>query len=248
MILCINSILRRQWIEAETLSHPIIQLPLAMTMGGVFWRSQLLWVRLALAGFIDLVNSAHFLVPAIPGIPVRQRDISYLFTENPFNAMGSLPIFFYPFAIGLCFFAPLDLTFSVWFFYLCSKAQRVLGGITGWQKITSFPYYDEQMFGAALVVFFFAPWGGREHLKNIFKTAFVSDQSKGDRDSIMAPGLSRLSDANEPISYQGALLAMAGGTLFLILFCSRARMSIWVVALYFGICFTLWTTISRIRA
>ena len=42
MILCINSILRRQWIEAETLSHPIIQLPLAMTMGGVFWRSQLL--------------------------------------------------------------------------------------------------------------------------------------------------------------------------------------------------------------
>ena len=128
--------------------------------------------------------------------------------------MDWLPISFYPFAIGLCFCAPLDLTFSVWFFYLCSKAQRVLGEITGWQKITGFPYYDEQMFVAALMIFFFALWNGKEHLKNIFKTAFVSDQSKSDRASIIVLGLSRLSDANGRISYQGAFLVMTGGRCF----------------------------------
>ena len=36
IILCINSILRRQWIEGEKLSYPIIQLPLAMTEADVF--------------------------------------------------------------------------------------------------------------------------------------------------------------------------------------------------------------------
>ena len=133
IILCINAILRKQWIEGEKLSYPIIQLPLAMTEGGHFWRNRLMWGGFALAGFIDLVNGLHFLFPTIPEIPVRQRDISYLFTEKPLNAIGWLPIAFYPFAIGLCFFAPLDLTFSVWFFYLFGKAQRVVGGMTGWQ-------------------------------------------------------------------------------------------------------------------
>ena len=118
VILCINSILRKQWIEDEKLSYPIIQLPLAMTTGRIFWKNKLLWMGFAIAAFIDLVNGLHFFFPNIPEIPVKQRDISYLFTEKPFNAIGWLPISFYPFAVGLCFFAPLDLTFSVWFFYL----------------------------------------------------------------------------------------------------------------------------------
>ena len=145
-----------------------------MTTGGNFWRNRLLWIGFAIAGFIDLVNGAHFLFPTIPELPVRQRDISYLFTEKPFNAIGWLPIAFYPFAIGLCFFIPLDLTFSVWFFYLFRKIQRIIGGATGWHKIAGFPYYDEQMFGAALVIFFFAIWGGKEHVKNVFKTVLPS--------------------------------------------------------------------------
>ena len=245
IILCINSILRKQWIEGEKLSYPIIQLPLAMTEGGSFWRNRLMWGGFALAGFIDLVNGLHFLFPAIPEIPIRQRNIGHLFTEKPLNAIGWLPIAFYPFAIGLCFFAPLDLTFSVWFFYLLGKAQRVVGGMTGWQKIAGFPYYDEQMFGAVLVIFFFALWGGREHLKNVLKTAWTIGGSKGNRDVVI---YSATSDADEPISYQNALLGIVGGMAFLVFFCMRAGMDFWVIPLYFSVYFILWTTITRIRA
>ena len=249
IILCINSILRKQWIEDEKLSYPIIQLPLAMTTGGDFWKNRLLWMGFAIAGFIDLVNGLHFLFPDIPEIPVRQRDISYLFTEKPFNAIGWLPISFYPFAIGLCFFAPLDLTFSVWFFYLFSKAQRIIGGMTGWHKIVGFPYYDEQMFGAALVIFFFALWGGREHIKNVLKIALATGQSKvGDSELVGNGPPRRAPDSDEPISYQNALLGIAGGMAFLVFFCVRAGMDIWMLPLYFGIYFILWTTITRIRA
>lgn len=231
IILCINCILRKQWIEREKLSYPIIQLPLAMTRGGAFWRNRLLWLGFAIAGSIDLINGLHFLFPAIPEIPIRQRDISHFFTEKPLNAIDWLPISFYPFAIGLCFFAPLDLTFSAWFFYLFGKAQRVVGGVTGWQNIRGFPYYDEQMFGAALVIFFFALWGSREHLRNVLSRA--------------SP---RAKNSDEPISSRGALFGIAGGFLFLLLFCLRAGMSAWVVFPYFGIYFILWATITRIRA
>ena len=96
VILCINCIFRKQWIGREKLSYPVVQLPLAMTKGGVFWQSRLLWIGIALATFIDLVNGLHFLSPSIPEIPIRQRDIGHFFTEKPLNAIGWLPISFYP--------------------------------------------------------------------------------------------------------------------------------------------------------
>jgi len=231
IMLCINSIFRKQWIEREKLSYPVVQLPLAMTKGGTFWKNKLLWIGIAVAGSIDVINGLHFIFPSIPEIPIRQRDIGHFFTEKPLNAIGWLPISFYPFAIGLCFFAPLDLTFSAWFFYLLGKAQRVAGGVMGWQNIQGFPFYDEQVFGAALVIFFFALRGSREHLRDVFRKA--SSLTKG---------------SDEPISYRNALLGIAGGFAFLFFFCKRAGMSSWIIFPYFGIYFILWTTITRIRA
>lgn len=231
IILCINSIFRKQWIEREKLSYPVIQLPLAMTKGKSFWSNKLLWIGFAVAGFIDLINGLHFIFPSIPEIPIRQQNIGHFFTEKPLNAIGWLPISFYPFAIGMCFFAPLDLTFSAWFFYLFSKVQRVAGAIMGWQNIQGFPFYDEQMFGAALIIFIFAVWGSREHLRSVFRIKSNS-----------------AAESNEPLSYRNALFGIMGGFLFLFLFCRRAGMSFWIVFPYFGLYLILWTTITRIRA
>ena len=49
MMLCLNSILRKQWVESERLSYPIIQLPVEMTQSkGHFFRSPLMWLGFAL--------------------------------------------------------------------------------------------------------------------------------------------------------------------------------------------------------
>ena len=55
--------------------------------------------------------------------------------EKPWNAIGTLPMRFYPFLIGLSFLIPLDLTFSTWFFFLLRKLERLVGAITGWNTI-----------------------------------------------------------------------------------------------------------------
>ena len=203
IILCINSILRRQWIESEKLSYPVIQLPLAMTTGGNFWRNRLLWIGFAIAGFIDLVNGAHFLFPAIPELPVRQRDISYLFTEKPFNAIGWLPISFYPFAIGLCFFIPLDLTFSVWFFYFFWKFERVLGQAIGLSALPQFPYDRSQVMGGYLALAGLSLYGGRRYLLSIFKR--------------LAQGLARTTGSkNDEDRPHWAVWGLIAGLIFLL--------------------------------
>jgi len=237
MMLCINAIFFRQWSQRERLSYPIIQLPLELTKEGGysrFWKSNLLWVGFILAGSVDLINGLHFLIPTLPQIPVKARDISYLFTEKPLNAMGSTKISFYPFAIGLCFFAPLDLLFSAWFFYLFGKMQKIIGSMMGWSSIPGFPYIDEQLFGAAIGLLFMAIWNSRAHLRQVFQKVFSGDKT--------------IEDSEEPLSYRGALFGLFGGLLFLVFFCQRAGMSVWVVIIYFAIYFGLWTTITKIRA
>ena len=228
MMLCINVIFRRQWTQRERLSYPIIQLPLELTKEGgssQFWKSNLLWVGFALAGSLDLINGLHYLIPTVPLIPVKARDISYLFTEKPLDAMGSTKISFYPFAIGLCFFAPLDLLFSAWFFYVFSKIQKIIGSVMGWSSIPGFPYYDEQLFGAAIGLLSVAIWNSRAHLMQVFKKA-LSSKSK-----------STIDDSEEPLSYRGAILGLFGGLAFLVFFCQRAGMSAWIVVIYFAIYF-----------
>ena len=147
VMLGINFIVRRQWTENEKLSYPLIQLPLAMTsQTEPFFRNRLMWMGFGVAAFIDLLDGLNYLYPNIPRIGgIRGYNISRLFTEHPWNAIDWLPVRIYPFAVGLAFFMPLDLSFSCWFFYLFWKLQQVIGQAMGFAH--DFPYATEQSFG-----------------------------------------------------------------------------------------------------
>jgi len=125
-MLCINVIVRKEWIENEKLAYPVIQLPLSMTKSG-FFSNKLMWAGFIIAASLDILNGLHHLYPAIPGIYLKMRSVSHYFTEKPWNAIGGTHISFYPFVIGLGFFMPLTMSFSCWFFYLFWKAQGVFG-------------------------------------------------------------------------------------------------------------------------
>jgi hypothetical protein len=48
--ICINAIIRKQWIEREKLTYPLVQLPFEMTRedaGKTFFRNRLLWIGFA---------------------------------------------------------------------------------------------------------------------------------------------------------------------------------------------------------
>ena len=234
VMLGINFIVRKQWTENEKLSYPLIQLPLAMTSRTVpFFRSRLMWMGFGIAAFIDLLNGLNYLHPSIPRIGgIRGYDISRLFTNSPWNAIDWLPIGIYPFAVGLAFFMPLDLSFSCWFFYLFWKIQSVFGSIIGFQH--GFPYATEQSFGTYIGLGICAVWVSRRHLWQVVRKAFRQE--------------SQLDDSKEPMTYRSAILLIGGSLIFLIGFCYKAGMSIWVILLFFALYYALAVGITRMRA
>jgi len=238
IMICLNVIVRKQWTEHEKLAYPIIQLPLAITEGGGtsrFFKDRMLWMGFGVAAMIDIINGLSYLYPQMPRIPVRHDyyDLGQYFTEKPWNAMGSIPVPFYPFVIGLGFLLPLDLSFSLWFFYLFRKAQEVATSAMG-VRLPRFPYLSEQSAGAWFGLFFIAVWVTRSHLKEVFKKVFGLKTS--------------LDDSEEPISYRLAVILIAASSGFIIWFCLRAGMTIGVVIAFFAIFYAFSLAITRSRA
>ncbi|MEK7395699.1 MAG: DUF6785 family protein [Candidatus Poribacteria bacterium] len=233
--LCINVILRKQWVESERLSYPIIQLPLEMTQPhGQFFRKKLMWIGFGIGAIIDIVNGINFLVPSVPSLGGKLYDLQQIFTERPLNAIGWSPVAVFPFAIGLSFFIPLDLSFSCWAFWLIWRVERIIGGVMGWSALPRFPYEAEQSHGAYLGLCVIALWMSRRHLKQVWKMIFTSDKQ---RDL-----------AKEPISYRSAMIGLIFGLIFILAFCLKMGMSIWVIALFFAIWFAISIAITRLRA
>ena len=140
---------------------------------------------------------------------------------------------FYPFAIGLGYLMPLDLLVSTWVFHLFWQLERVVGSAAGFASLPGFPYAEAQVRGAWIALLIFTIWIGRKYFLNVVVEIFKS--SKNDT-------------SGGPMTYRNAVLGMIAGTIFLIIFCYYAGMSIWLTSLFFVLYFSISTTITRIRA
>jgi len=236
--LLINIIVRKQWVKQEKLTYPIIQLPLKMiNEPSSLLKNKLLWAGFALAACFDLLNELHYIYPAVPYIHLKLHNIGRYFTDKPWNAIGWLPISFYPFAIGLGFFIPLDLLFSCWFFYLFWKGESVLmaafnlgrrgGSFSGYQAII------EQSSGAYIGFFIIAIWISRRYLISVLKHVI---------------GVEKLDESEEAIPYRWAVLLFLLSISYLVGFSYYAGMSIWLALLFFSIYLMLVISITRMRA
>ena len=236
ILMCFNSIQRLQWSERERLSYPIAQLPIEMTTPRFFSR-RLLWLGFGICAAVELLNGFHFLYPFVPGVPLKIPDFgAKIFTTKPWNAIGWLPLFFYPWVIALTFFVPLELSFSVWFFFLFTKFQLIVGSIGGWKSLQGFPYYNQQGIGAWLTLGILILWTSRKHLKAVFTTVL---QPSGNRTT--PPN-------NEPFHYRTALLGILVGTAILVIIFQQAGMSVGILLAFLCLYFLMSIAITYARA
>ena len=231
ILMCFNSIQRLQWSERERLSYPIAQLPIEMTTPQFFSR-RLLWLGFGICAILELLNGLHFLYPSVPGVPLKIPDFgAKIFTSKPWSAIGWLPLFFYPWVIGLTFFVPLELSFSVWFFFLFTKFQLILGSIGGWKSLPGFPYYNQQGIGAWLTLGILVLWASRKHLKTVLTTA-----------------LKPAAPTNEPFQYRTALLGILIGTAILVFIFQQAGMSVGILLAFLCLYVLMSIAITYARA
>ena len=239
MYLCLTILIRRAWIENEKLSFPIVQLPLAMTAddsGTTFFKNPVMWLGFGLAFGVSFLNGLHELIPTIPQVNVKLNNLQQYITNRPWNAIGSTQTSFYPFAIGLGYFMPLDLSFSCWFFYVAARLFRVTGAVYGWDSglgNQGFPYFGEQATGAWVGLGLMLLYAGRSYWRSVAHTAWAGARSD---------------DPAEARRYRCAFLGLIVGACLLALFTSLIGMSAWIALAFFGIVFLLGFVITRVRA
>lgn len=242
-LFCATTLVRRQWVEEERLTFPLVLLPLEMTERGgrgPFWANKWMWAGFVVAGILESVNFLNFLYPSIPIVALKPgmgpNEIGGFFTSRPWNTMGRLTLSFYPFAIGIGYLLALDVSFSCWFLYLMTKVAVVAcaalgitdgGGASAWNRA---PFIREQSVGAFIGVAIFSAWMARRALAEAW------------REMLKPTGR----DRNELMSFRMAIIGGILGMLFLVGFLIAAGFS-WPMSLIFVfvyLCFSL--TLARI--
>ncbi len=250
VMLCINTLIRKHWMDRERLSFPITQLPLEISRDGglnEMMNSRLLWIGFLIPVVLETMASLNYLYPSIPFFPIKPSDprlnLTPFFNASPWNGMGEFELSFYPLVIGLTYFLPLDVAFSLWFFFLFGRLENVFATAAGYHDpgasmaMSRMPYVGEQSAGAFLAVAFFAFYGMRRYLKEMLITAWRGVKRSPDGD-----------DSNEPMSYRLAVFGGLAGFVALWGFGMAIGMSWWIPPVFYVLYFLYVITFTRIRA
>lgn len=252
VMLCLNSILRRRWVDQERLTFPIVTLPLSLTREhDNFLQSRALWSGFLIAFLLENMAAANYLYPSLPFVPIKPSDprldlsqwpmLTGLFNTPPWSSLGQIQLSFYPVVIGLIYLLPSDVSFSCWAFYFIRKLEEVLATGLGFHDpgaspaLARVPYIGEQSGGAFIGLAILMLWSSRGYLRQVFRTAFGS-----------GPG--RLDDSDEPMPYRWALIGAGTGFVAMVAFAMLLGMSGVVAVILFALLFLVIITFTRIRA
>ncbi|HZP84088.1 MAG TPA: DUF6785 family protein [Chthonomonadaceae bacterium] len=168
--ICLSALVYDRWRHQEKMPFPLVQIPVMLTEPKApFLRSGLFWLGFLLAGGVDFINLLHWLYPSIPMLPVKRAEYAIPGAIRPWDALNPIYYSLNPFLIGLEFFLPLDLLFSVFVFYWAGRMQGVLVEYWGSDLSSSAemvaPYVREQAFGALMALLLYAFWRARGQLR-----------------------------------------------------------------------------------
>ena len=96
----LTMLVRKQWIERERLSFPLLKMPMELLEGvrdkkHSFLRNKLTWIGIAIPVILHTVNGLNAYFPGFPAI-TTDLDISRHLTEHPWSSMWGVSIAFRP--------------------------------------------------------------------------------------------------------------------------------------------------------
>ncbi|MBC8230389.1 hypothetical protein H8E77_12655 [bacterium] len=224
---CLSTILRKQWVEHERITFPLVQLPAEIMRESEnksllprFFSNRLMWFAFATAGMLHILNGLHFYFPIVPFIPTKFSLDPFL-TEKPFSAIRPLPLHIHPSVIGITYLLAMRVSLSLWFFYLLYKFECLLFAIFG-LRMPGSPgefgftksFASHQEMGAFIVVIGVIIWHSRKHIKNIIQKSFSKN--------------SNINEQNEPMPHRWAILGLLFTFLSLVVLSQVMGMSLWV--------------------
>lgn len=234
VMLCLTVVFRKAWVEDTRLSFPIVRLPLTLINPDETdhtLRTSALWIGFGVAAGISILNGLQMWYPSLPHLQVRATYLA--FNQPPWSTLNGTPITFYPFAIGLAYLVPLDISFSCWFFYVFIKMQSVVGYMLGYGGVPGFPFPHEQGIGAWFAFGVALIYMSRHYLKGVWRIAMSPEGGRSE---------------GEPISYRAALVGAAAGVMLLLWFWRAAGMGLFWGIFTVGTYLLVSVCITRVRA
>lgn len=246
-MLCLAVILRRRWADEEHLPFPVIALPLAMARtaepGNNFFKSPALWAGFAIPSFLHTLNTIASIKPGVPSFQINSLHDLEPNLAYPWNGVDDLFYLLHGSGVGFGYLINLDVSFSLWFFYLLKKALDVWGVTMGWRNpgqgwfgdnASQFPFTGFQGLGAWLALGIAVMWRGRFAMREFFDRAWNGDP--------------RGIDTGELFSARTAVVGFALGFLALCAFVWSMGGSLWVPVVFLALYVLIMMALARIRA
>ena len=143
---------------------------------GPLFKNSALWFGFAFPVFLHTMNGLHTFFPSVPHIP-RDFWLNQYLTERPWSALRPFQIVIFWSMVGFSYLLTLEVSFSIWFFFIFYKLQCLVGVMLGFQlssgpgvQWTGKSFSAAQEAGACLVFVAIALWKTRHHLKNMFQS------------------------------------------------------------------------------
>jgi hypothetical protein len=229
---CIAAILRRQWVDNEKLTFPLVNLPLEMSgatsmAGTSFFRNKLTWIGFALPTIIFMVNGIHGLYPSVPELPVQYRlNETFSRMGKPWTDLGYTTAYFSLAAVGFAYFLPQQLLFSLWIFFFFVRAQNIV--FSAFQAAPeAMPMYPTslpngyQVAGAYIVLTVHLVRSALPHLRGVWARVRGLPGAPDDR--------------GELLPYRGAVIGLVASFVVAVWWCTRLGMSWYMAAIEMGV-------------
>ncbi len=223
LMACVATLFRRQWMDSERLSFPLVQLPVELVGGGrtTLLSNRLMWLGFLVPALIHGMNGLHNVAPSLPVLQLSYPLNDYL-TTRPWSDIYFTPAVVALSMVGFSYLLPLDVSFSFWFFLLFFRFQDIVSSIFGLVPSNAALYPARhhtgyQSAGAFVMIAVSMIWLARPHFRQVLQRVFTESGSK--------------IDSNEYMSYRTAFWGMLISFGLIVLWCAQAGMTPWVAAL-----------------
>ncbi|MDQ1328057.1 MAG: hypothetical protein QG641_1342 [Candidatus Poribacteria bacterium] len=236
---CLAIIVRKQWFENERLAFPLAQIPVEMVKdesgtGSLipsFFKNRVLWIAFAIPFIIYSLRGLHFYFPKVPD-PGGILMVWLSFPEKPWNALTNVFLQTVFTTIGLTYFVPSAVSFSVWFLFLFFQFQIIIGTILGFRmqfsqgEAFNRAFIDYQVIGGIIVFAILLAWSMKKNLRDMFLVILKKQEGYG--------------------SQRLAILGLLIGFIFICIWGVFAGAKLWSVIFYFLVFFAIVTVVSRL--
>jgi len=174
----------------------------------------------------------------VPAIPTRFSLDPFL-TDKPFSALRPLPLDIHLSVIGITYLLTVQVSLSLWFFFLLYKFECLIFTILGMQMPSSpgelgftRSFASHQEMGAFAVIIMVIIWRSRRHIKAVLDRTFLTS------------GSYTADDSNEPLPYRWAVLGLILLFAFQIMLSRFMGISLWValsISLFSAVMWVIFT-------